>query len=323
MRDVARHAGVSVATVSRVMSGASNVAGATQAKVQRAIDTLEFVPSAAARAINSGRTYMVGALVPTLDHAIFSRFLDALELTLAEHGFSLVVATTNDDPEREAQRALDLLNLGVEGFVVSGITRCATFGALIKRHKTPVIATSYFDPDSETPTIGYDNGTAAQQALQHLIDMGHEDILVLSGPAWNNDRTKARLDALTGCTQARLTVREIPVTVAAAADHVAAIPAPITALLCLSDVLAQGAMHGLRRRGLEVPDDISVIGIDDLPSSQSLWPPLSSVHLPVRRMGACAGETLARWIETGERAAPINLETRLEPRASVRRITPA
>ena len=108
LRDVAQMAGVSAATVSRVVNANALVSERTRVRVQAAIDALHFVPSAAARAINSGRTHVVGALVPTLDNAIFSRFLDALEEGLAGYGLSLVVATTKDDPDREAERARGL-----------------------------------------------------------------------------------------------------------------------------------------------------------------------------------------------------------------------
>ncbi|MCV3272160.1 LacI family DNA-binding transcriptional regulator [Roseobacter sp. WL0113] len=323
MRDVARRAGVSVATVSRVMSGSSAVSHTTHARVRSAIEALDFVPSAAARAINSGRTHMVGALVPTLDNAIFSSFLDALELALAEHGFSLVVATTNSDPEKEAQRAQDLLNLGVEGFIVSGITHSDTFDALIRRYRTPVIATSYFDPESPLVTVGYDNGEAALRALDHLLEMGHTAIAVLSGPTATNDRTRVRVDALRSRRDLALTFHEVPIDFVAAAravDGLVAQASGTTALLCLSDVIAQGVLAGLQRLGLRVPEQISIVGVDDLPSSQSTWPPLSSVHLPVKRMGTCAAAKLARWIETGEAAAPLKLETEMAARRSVRRL---
>ncbi len=323
MRDVARHAGVSVATVSRVLSGSSAVAQSTHERVRIAIDALEFVPSAAARAINSGRTYMVGALVPTLDNAIFSRFLDALELELSEQGFSMVVATTNDDPDREAQRAQDLLNLGVEGFFVSGITHSEAFSALIRRYKTPVIATSYYDPASPLITIGYDNRRAAEQALGHLLDMGHSVIVVLSGPTATNDRTRARVEALRLQQDVDLRFHELPIAFTAAAEtveHIVAQAPDATALLCLSDVIAQGALTGFQRLGIGVPDQISVVGVDDLPSSQSTWPPLSSVHLPVRRMGTSAAAHLAGWIETGIPPLPVKLETEITSRASVRRL---
>jgi LacI family transcriptional regulator len=181
LRDVAKAAGVSVATVSRVLNAPALVSGETRDRVLSVIETLHFVPSAAARAINSGRTRMVGALVPTLDNAIFARFLSSLEEGLGNFGLSLVVATTDGNDETEAAKAERLVNIGVEALIVSGITHSARFDELIQRTQLPAVATSYFDPAYHLPTVGYDNAAAAALALDHLIALGHRDIASFMG----------------------------------------------------------------------------------------------------------------------------------------------
>lgn len=323
MRDVARKAGVSIATVSRVLNGAHGVSEATRTRVEQTAEALSFVPSAAARAINSGRTHMVGALVPTLDHAIFSRYIDALELELVTHGFSLVVATTGGNPAREAERAENLLNLGVEGLLVSGVTRSPAFDALIARRKTPVIATSYFKSDHSLPTIGYDNAKVAQMALSHLIDLGHRNIAVMSGISQNNDRTVARLSGLRDVGGEHLIFAQSDIDFEAAganAETLLAKAKTLTAFLCLSDVLAQGVLFRMQKMGVRVPADLSIIGIDDLPGSASTHPPLTSIRLPVTDMGRQAAGALARWIEDGTRPPSRELIGQLSARQSTRRI---
>ncbi|WP_411957343.1 substrate-binding domain-containing protein [Paracoccus homiensis] len=303
LRDVAAVAGVSVATVSRVLNTPTAVTEKTRERVQAAIDELRFVPSAAARAINSGRTRIVGALIPTLDNAIFARFLDAIESQLAPHQLSLIVATTNDDPEREAQKAQHLVDIGAEGLILSGITHSDALYRLIERVQMPAIATSYFDAGYRLPTIGYDNRAAAIMALRHLVDLGHRDIAVLHGPQGNNDRTRARIAGLKDAgLPARLSFHETELSIgggsATAHDILTAGPAP-SAILCLSDVLASGASFELRRAGHDVPGRISLMGIDDLPGSSFLEPPLTTVRLPVRDMGDAAARALAEWVEQG------------------------
>ncbi|MEO1531178.1 MAG: LacI family DNA-binding transcriptional regulator [Pseudomonadota bacterium] len=313
LRDVARRSGVSVATVSRVLNAPMRVSQATRERVQSAITELRFFPSAAARAINSGRTRLVGALVPTLDNAIFARFLEALEGGLAERGLSLVVATTNGDPEREAAKAQSLIDCGAEGLVLSGVTRAASFDALVERAQMPVIATSYFDPDYRYPTIGYENGTVARIALSHLIDLGHREIAVLHGPVHNNDRTRARLQGLEPPKNITLSHWETDLSVgggSAAVDRLLSGHMP-TAILCLSDVLATGALYALHRHGIAVPEQTSVMGIDDLPSSAFTRPALTTVRLQVREMGAATAEALADWIEEGHRPEPRDLGPKL------------
>ncbi|MDE0208413.1 MAG: LacI family DNA-binding transcriptional regulator [Boseongicola sp.] len=314
LRDVAQMAGVSAATVSRVVNANALVSERTRVRVQAAIDALHFVPSAAARAINSGRTHVVGALVPTLDNAIFSRFLDALEEGLAVYGLSLVVATTKDDPDREAERARGLVDIGVEGLIVSGVTHSPVLDALIENRELPVVATSYFDPSYHLPTVGYDNEKAARSALGLLRETGHQAIAVYHGPSAGNDRTRARLRAFRNDSRAEFRFRAMPLDVLAASNaarHDFAEPSGTTAVLALSDVLAQGALFGLQTLGISVPGEVSVVGIDDLPSSAATTPALTTVRLPVREMGQRAATALANWVEDGMRPSPERLETKV------------
>ncbi len=305
LRDVAREARVSVATVSRVLNDAKSVSGETRVRVEAAIEALKFVPSAAARAINSGRSRIVGALVPTLDHAIFSRFLDALEQGLALHDLSLIVATTNENPQVELTRANSLLNLGVEGLVISGITHDPEFEALVARRDLPTVVTSYFDPKYHLPTVGYDNEAVGQLAMEHVLTQGHRNIAILHGPTKNNDRTRARIAGVQSAAPANLRLIEAELSYdaarAAAADAIGADAATPSAILCLSDVLAQGVLFECQKRGIGVPTDVAIMSVDDLPSSAFIHPALSTVHLPVRKMGTLAADALAGWVEEGKR----------------------
>ncbi len=322
LRDVAKAAGVSVATVSRVLNSPSAVSERTRSKVEEAIERLSFVPSAAARAINSGRTRFVGALVPTLDNAIFSRFLDALERQLRAHQLSLLVATTNSDESTEAEKAKELLQIGAEGFVVVGISHSQAFHEMTERAKLPVVATSFFDPKSALPTIGYDNAKAAQLALKHLEDLGHQKIAVVHGPRQGNDRTQARLAGIEAAAhRVQIDCFETVVSTRGGVDVVERIRQASDlpdAILCLSDVIAMGTLFGLQKNEIRVPEDVSLMGLDDLPGSELLVPALTTVHLPVSRMGALAADALGRWVEQGERPESVLIEARLVPRNSTK-----
>ncbi|WP_372572211.1 LacI family DNA-binding transcriptional regulator [Ruegeria jejuensis] len=320
LRDVAKAAEVSVATVSRVLNAPDAVSPKTRERVEAAIRTLRFVPSAAARAINSGRTRFVGALVPTLDNAIFARFLAALEKTLGAHQLSLVVATTETDPGIEATKAKGLIDIGAEGLIVTGVSHSAEFHALIERTMLPTISTSYYDAASQMPTIGYDNAAAAQIALTHLAELGHRRIAVVHGPARGNDRTQARLSGLRALDLGlELSRFETEISLrggsAVVEDIFADNPRP-DAILCLSDVVALGALFGLQGRGIAAPNDVSLMGIDDLPSSAVAVPALTTVHLPVTRMGKRAAEALARWVAHQEAPGSERLPASLVKRAS-------
>lgn len=301
------------------MTGSASVATETRERVEAAIEALQFVPSSAARAINSGRTRLIGALIPTLDHAIFARFIDHVETTLDTRGLSLIVANTRSDTEQELAKARKLLDLGVEALLVSGTTRAEGFGALVTRYGVPVVATSCFDPGYTYPTIGYDNFEVARSALLHLLSLGHQRIAVLSGPAHNNDRTRARLGGIRSIAGPDVHVEETELSFdgARAGLNAARQAVPdLTAVLCLSDVLAQGALLELRRAGQGGAAPLSVMGMDDLPTSEHFDPPLSTVRLPVGRMGEAAAHAIANWVELGTTPSPMQIETRLVPRAS-------
>ncbi|MBU2957690.1 LacI family DNA-binding transcriptional regulator [Paracoccus sp. 1_MG-2023] len=315
LRDVAADAGVSVATVSRVMNSPASVAPATRERVEGAMRRLQWVPSAAARAINSGRTRFVGALVPTLDSDIFARVLANLEQGLTAQRLSLVVATTDDDPKIEVAKARALVDIGAEGLIVSGMTRSPDFHDLIDRARLPTIAISCHDPEYSMPTIGYDNHGAALAALGHLTELGHRRIAVLHGPV-RNDRTRLRVAALQG--QGDLSFHETALSTKGGCEGVRAVLAGYrpSAILCLSDVIAAGAMAEVQRQGLRVPADMSVMGLDDLPGSAHLYPALSTIHLPVSRMGRGVADALAGWVERDEKPHPHLLDFELIARAS-------
>ncbi len=320
LRDVAKAAGVSVATVSRVLNEPGVVKKDTLEKVQAAIDALKFVPSAAARAINSGRTRFVGALVPTLDNAIFARFLAALERELSEHQLSLVVATTNSDLEIEAEKAQSLVDIGAEGLIITGATHSEALHDLIDRTMLPTIITSFYDATNPLPTIGYDNEAVAQLALQHLADLGHRHIAVVHGPVHDNDRTRARLSGLHDLPWAgELTCYETEISHrggAESAKNICGQAQKPDAILCLSDVVALGVLFGLQAEDVRVPDDISLVGVDDLPSSAVAVPAITTVHLPVSQMGEKAAVALARWISDQERPSAERLDGQLIERRS-------
>ena len=321
LRDVARASGVSVATVSRVLNTPAKVSEATRRQVQEAIDALNFMPNAAARAINSGRSRKVGALIPTLDNAIFARFLDGLENRLTEHELALIVSTTDDDPVIEAEKARVLVDIGAEGLIISGVTHSSDLEALIDRAQVPAVAISYFDGTYRWPTVGYDNGLGAAMALNHLHDLGHRHIAVLHGPPANNDRTRARLQTLQLSEFAvELSYFEAGVAIAEGAALVPRLlkDRRLTALLCLSDVLAAGALFGLQRAGRSVPEDLSVIGMEDLAGSASLYPALTTIRLPVFEMGQAAADAIAGWVERGERPAAALLPVELKIRESTK-----
>ncbi|MEX0369096.1 MAG: substrate-binding domain-containing protein, partial [Tateyamaria sp.] len=258
-----------------------------------------------ARAINSGRSHIVGALVPTLDNSIFARFLVGLETQLDTFGLSLIVASTGDDPGVELDKARALVDIGAEGLILTGITHADELHALLNRFELPTIAISYHDPNCVLPTVGYDNAAATRVGLEHLRGLGHARIAILHGPTQHNDRTRARVETIKQSTGAtRHAFYEGPISIETGRDlarHALNDDFGCTAMLCFSDVLALGALFELQEQGVSVPDQMSLMGMENLPSSEHAPIPLTTVDLQVADMGVQAANALGQWVSQDQR----------------------
>ncbi len=311
LKDVARTANVSVATVSRVLNNSPSVTTKTKDLVNNVIQELSFSPSPMARALNTGRTRTVGALVPTLDHAIFSKFLQALEKRLSDHKHSLVISTTNGNLDTEYEQAKALLNMGAEALIVSGKDHSAEFDALVARFNVPVIITSYYDPEANYPSIGYDNAAISKIALDHFVDRGYTSIAVIHGPTNENDRTRDRLEGIKSDGRFRkITYSEVALSVdggRSAAQEIISLNQLPDVIFCLSDVLALGVLFELQRNELKLPNDIALMGFDNLEWAEHSSPPLTSIELSVKDMGKHTADEICNFLNSGEPIKNIKL----------------
>lgn len=315
--DVGRVAGVSDATVSRALNRPETVSEATRKRIQAAIAETGYIPNPLAKAMVSGRTHTIGALVPTLDHAIFSKFLHALETELSAQSYNLVVAVTEGDNILELEKAKKLLSMGVEGLIVSGLSHNRQLLELAQRAAVSLVATSYYEPGASLPTIGYDNEGAAKLALSHLTSLGHRNIAVVHGPVSNNDRTQSRLQGLHDVSnEINLRFIETSLDYRGGSDALHRWDREMTAILCLSDVLAMGALFRLQADGVQVPHDVSLMGFDNMDPSEFLTPPLTSLKLPIEEMGTATAKAVCEHLESGEPIASMELQTQLAVRAS-------
>ena len=145
------------------------------------------------RALNAGGTNTVGAVIPTINHAIFAAFLEALEAGLDANGYRLLIATTGMDRRVELERARSLLEMGARALIVTGLDHEPELTGLAKRFGAPVVATSIYEASASMPTIGYDDVELGRQAMRHLLDLGHRDVALVSGPTAQNDRAPAHV----------------------------------------------------------------------------------------------------------------------------------
>lgn len=312
VEDVAASAGVSTATVSRVLNGLGGVREALRRKVLAAVERLGYVPNAGARAMMLRRSDTVGAIFPTVDNAIFAKAIDALQRRLAESGLQLLLATSDYDPQAEARQALALLTSGVDALLLCG---CGQSGDLLQRlaqRGVPVVHVMTWPAPPGLVAVGFDNRRAMGQAVRYLLDLGHRRIAMLAGITHGNDRAAARVAGVREALHAaglelppsRLVERRYGL--AAAREGLRTLmqarPAP-TALVCGNDVLAVGALLEAQALGLEVPAQLSIVGFDDLELASHLQPALTTVRVPAEEMWRCAADQVLALLR-GEAPPP-------------------
>jgi LacI family transcriptional regulator len=325
LADVARDAGVSSATASRALAQPELVAAATLARVTASARALGYRPDAAARTLASGRSMTIGAVMPTLYNEIFSRALQSMQSVLAAENYQLLVASHDYNPIAETEAMRMLLARGVDGLMVVGAERTPEGEALIREARVPVVLT--WRAPAGQPAVTVDNERAGWLAAQHLIDIGHRRIGMVTGRTTFNDRQKARLAGARACLeQAGLKMpdwltSQQPTTLAGGRSGAAALlglAEPPTAMIGGIDLLAIGCIVEAQARGMGVPVDLSVVGIDDLDMSAHLAPSLTTVHIPTARIGAEAATMLLRSIRDKTSPEPIMLPIELVHRRSTR-----
>jgi LacI family transcriptional regulator len=275
----------------------------TLAKVRASAERLGYLPGGAARALASGRSMTIGAIVPTLDSAIFSRALQAMQGTLAKAGYLLLVASHEGSPAAETQAVRALLARGVDGLMLVGAERAPETNMLLTASGLPVVLT--WCGDGRFTAVAIDNALAGRLAAEHVIGLGHRRIGMIAGHLFFNDRQRARLDgaraalAAAGLALPDSLVVEQPLTLAggrAGCAMLLELDRPPTALIGGIDLFAIGCLEEAHARGMTVPDDLSVVGIDGLDMSAHVTPGLTTVHVPTGQIGNLAAKTLMEMI---------------------------
>ena len=306
VREVATAAGVSVATVSRVLNRPGLVQADKRDAVERAVLALDYIPNRHARSLISQRSGAVGLLVPTLANPLFAPTIGAIEAALDEAGHALLIHCFDRDPARQLKQVRHLLERGVDGLILTGTTTSPALQDLLGRTGVPRVVQDALlasHEDAAAPRVAFDNAGAMALAVRHLHDQGHRAIAVLSGPVHNTPAVADRFEGAVAC------IRELGLTPAPAwrvvtndYDHAslrsgaaALLDAPDqpTAVACTGDIVALGLVAECRRRSVSVPRDLSVTGCGDTEMGQYVEPALTTVHLPWAAMGR---EAVARLL---------------------------
>lgn len=302
------------------------VVPATRTKVLAAIEALGYVPNFGARAMAAKRTYTIGAIIPTMENAIFARGLQAFQEELQELGYTLLVSSSSYKPDIEEAQIRALVARGADGLLVIGHDRDPAIYDYLDRQGVPVLVAWTYAPDQPRPSIGFDNFAGMKVLTQAVLARGHRQIGVITAPTEGNDRARARLQAIravageAGLAEEAVSVVETPYSIAQGALATTRLlqqDLRPTVLMCGNDVLAVGALRGIRDAGLAVPQDISVTGFDDIELCQIVSPPLTTVHVPHREMGRKAAQTLVQMVTEGTAIPSVELQSSLKLRGSL------
>ncbi len=311
IREVAKAAGVSTASVSRAINNPAAVRAELRVRIDSAIRELGYIPDAAARALSSRRTRTIGAIIPTVDNAMFARGIEALQRYLSTQDYLLLLATSGYDPEVECRQVQNMASRGIDGLILRGDVHSEGLRRLVASQRIPFVNVGVYHPGKPYACVGADNEAAACRACTYLLELGHRDIGMVAAQSAYNDRASARVAGVRRALAARgleLPDRwlvEVPYHLDDAREGARTLlsqPARPSAVMCGNDVLAYGVLLEAERRGLHVPRDLSVMGFDDLEWSRHLRPSLTTMHLPTDDIWTRAGEYLVRTLN-GQPAA--------------------
>lgn len=324
--DVALKADVSTATVSRCLNTPDRVSEATRRRVLDVVRQLGYAPNFGAKAMAAKRTNTIGAIIPTMDNAIFARGLQALQEELGKNGFTLLVASSSYRPDLEEEQIRTLLARGADALFLIGFDRTDEVYDYLKQRAVPAVVAWSYRQHHTFPSVGFDNRLAMKELADEVFARGHRQIGVITAPTQNNDRARERVAAvLESSGENRITgdsVRIIETHYSIDNGTSAFLslmdgPDKPTAVICGNDVLAVGALKGARTLGMSVPGDVSITGFDDIELAQVAEPALTTVHVPHRKMGRLAADLLIASMDDPAAVSSRCLETNVVLRESL------
>ena len=306
IRDVAQRAGVSIATVSRTVNRISTVNAELARRVWKAIEEVGYLPNTQARALVSGRSHMLGLIVSEITNPFFPELVQEFENLAVAQGYEVLIGSTNYEPARTESLMRRLMQRNVDGVAVM------TFGIeeeLVQKLVEREFPLVFVDAAPDLPNIRVikvDYGEGIRQGVQHLAALGHRQIAFISGPLRLRSAMARRDAFLKSMAELGLSIPPEHLVEGshtmeggiAAMEKLASLKTLPTAIMCSNDMTAIGVLHGLHPTTYKVPEDISVMGFDDIHLAQFMLPPLTTIQMSCRDLAAAAVEALRAGIES-------------------------
>ncbi len=327
--DVAREAGVSYGTVSRVINDSPNVKPETRERVKEVINRMGFVGNRNARSLVSGRSNVIGLLIPDLGTAYIGEIIRGIDFELETANYNLMLYTTHRRETKETGYISSLIQSGVDGVILILPRNPANYLERLRALKFPYVLVDHQGIDEQGPAVGATNFQGAMDSTEYLISLGHRKIAFITGS----------MDL--GCAQERLAgykaaleKHSLPVkqewiiegdfeqsTGYVGAKVLISLKEKPTAIFASNDMMAFGVMNAVRDMGLKIPGDMSIIGFDDIFQSSQTMPGLTTVQQPLEQMGRKATRMLVEMMSEGEiKSGKVELPTHLVIRDSCRKI---
>lgn len=301
IKDVAKQAGVSHTTVSRALHGSSLLADATAERVRQVAIEMGYFPSAAARSLRTNRSHALGVIVSAIDDPFFSEILQGIEEVAQGSGYSMLIAASQRSLDQEQAIVQDMRERQVDGLIICSSSFSAAQRRKLLEYGIPIVVVNNQAAEEYRYSIYHDDVDGSRQVTRHLIELGHKRIAYLG----NSLSGRTTLDRLTGFRQEmKAAGLKIPADYSfevagggpkdgqKAIDHFLDLPKRPTALFCYNDLMAIGALKGLQAAGVRVPEDISLVGFDNILFSAFTNPPLTTLDQPKRYIGAEAARLI-------------------------------
>ena len=325
IKDVAKRAGVGMATVSRTLHGSSHVSPETAARVRTVIEKLGYQPNTNAQSLASGRSYMLGLMVSDITNPFFSELVKGFEDVAVQNGYDVFVASTNYEPARTALCVRRMVERKIDGVAIMTSEIDPSIEETFARRKVPLVFLDVGTVRKGVSNVKVDYAGGIVQAVEHLGGLRHRRIAFISGPEFlasareRSDAFVARMERLGLGARGEIAIEEGNHRVDGGMDAMLRVLRRVpraTAVIASNDLTAIGAMRAIRQRGLRVPEDISVIGFDDIQMAEFTEPSLTTVRLLRTEVARLACLALTKSIKTHGVGAEFPVSTSLVIRCS-------
>lgn len=323
LRDVAERSGVSISTASRALNNRADVSPKTRARVLKAAEELGYVPSSLAKGLWSGRTRTVGVIVTTISNPFYANVVTGIESVLDKEEYNILLNSSHEDPQRELRAVRLLLEQRVDGIILAPVQSEPEAVNFLEKNKVPYVLVGRRARNVEADHVVCDDYRIGELAAQHLIGRGHRRIMFINSS--QNYSAQLRQEGFcqtlsaAGINLGPEWIRSVRIGQRVEDILGAVLEEGLdpTAIFCFCDQMAIDAMQELKQRGIRIPDDIAVMGVDNLSVGGMLAPSLTTIDVQNSQMGIGSAQILLRKIqERSAHLAQVNLTPRLIARAS-------